>query len=276
VTGRHRFTCDAGGRVRVRQGDRLVVDAWHPEPSTATWEAELVAGDAGALQVEFGSVPGPWRHLRIGAELLDDVRAVVHAWYGGQEVGHAVADVLTGRAEPGGRLPVTWPRDSRQHPGLLNFPGEAGRVRYGEGVHVGRRAYDRLGLEPRFPFGHGGSFTRMDLTGVTARRRGDGIVVSGELANVGERDGVEVVLVDACGLGGVARRLVAYEKVRLAAGERCRVDLEVAPEQLRSWDLAAGAWSPAHGRVELEVRTLVSTSHVDVDLGTDGAGARGS
>ena len=92
---------------------------------------------------------------------IDDVSAVVQAWYGGQEIGAAVADVLLGVADPGGRLPVTFPATSRQHPGLLNYPGEAGQVHYGEGVYVGYRGYDQLGLEPLFGFGHGLSYTSL-------------------------------------------------------------------------------------------------------------------
>ncbi|MCS7051794.1 MAG: glycoside hydrolase family 3 C-terminal domain-containing protein, partial [Thermomicrobium sp.] len=91
---------------------------------------------------------------------LDRVRALLLAWYAGEEVGHAVVDVLSCGAEPAGRLPFTYPRRLEHSPAFLHYPGEFGRLRYGEGLFVGYRWYDARKIEPLFPFGFGLGYTR--------------------------------------------------------------------------------------------------------------------
>ncbi len=350
VSGTHRLSFEALGRARVWVGGEQVLDAWEEgtgftsmaatqeevELSRQTVEVErdLVADEPVELVIEYGSVPGPWRHVRVGVELVsdedpiatavatardadaavvvvglgdeweseghdrpdlrlprdqdelvravaavqprtvvviaagapvevpwaDDVAAIVHAWYGGQEVGHAVADVLLGRAEPSGRLPVTWPADSRQHPGLLNFPGEAGVVRYGEGIHAGYRGFDKLGLEPAFRFGHGGSYTTFSFGDVTTTPDRDGLTVHVPVRNTGERDGVEVVQVYAHGIGDVVRRLVGYARVEVGAGATTTVDVHVGADRLTHWDPGDHRWVPASGALTLEVNGVAGTA----------------
>lgn len=195
----------------------------------------------------------------------DEVAAVVQAWYGGQEVGHAVADVLFGEVDPGGRLPVTVPVDSRQHPGLLNYPGDAGVVTYGEGVYVGYRGFDRMGLRPRFPFGHGMSYARFAAADVFARRE-EQIVVELELANVGVRAGTEVVQVYARDLGAVDRRLVAFSKVALDPGGAVSVRIDIDPARLRWWDPETAGWAFPAGDVALSVAGTFGVVEVSVPV----------
>ena len=101
---------------------------------------------------------------------VDDVRAVVQAWFGGQEMANALVDIVTGDAEPGGRLPVTIPLRLEHSPAFGSFPGENGDHRYGEGVLVGYRWYDTRHLPVRFPFGHGLSYTTFSIGAPTAPR----------------------------------------------------------------------------------------------------------
>ncbi len=172
---------------------------------------------------------------------LNDVAAVVQAWYAGQEAGHAISDVLFGAAEPGGRLPVTFPDTARRHPGMLNYPGEAGSVRYGEGVYVGYRGFDRMQMTPQFEFGHGLSYSTFDAGSVGVSEPDGPITVSVELTNTGDRGGTEVVLVWATGLG-VDRKLVGFRKVRMEAGASELVELALDPKLLRVWDLDRSGW----------------------------------
>ena len=162
--------------------------------------------------------------------------------------------VLFGKEDPGGRLPVTFPQDSKQHPGLLNYPGEAGKVRYGEGVYVGYRGFDRLGLEPAFPFGHGMSYTTFEIGDVAIADRNEIVVLSADLTNVGDRDGTEVVQVFAKDIGGVDRRLAGFAKVRLDAGESAVVEIPIGREQLRWWNPEVSGWTEVTGDVQFEVR----------------------
>ncbi len=229
--------------------DRLVREVAAVQPNTVV---VLVAGSA---------IEMPW---------LARVDAVVQAWYGGQEVGLAVADVLFGHADPGGRLPMTFPRNSKQHPGLLNYPGEAGKVRYGEGVYVGYRGFDRLGLEPMFPFGHGLSYTTFQLDDVAAADREAGVLVSGRLSNVENREGAEVVQVFAKDIGGVDRRLAGFAKVRLQPGESALVKIPISRQQLRWWNPEVADWVPADGKVDFEIRGTFGRAAASTTLSGSG------
>ncbi len=101
----------------------------------------------------------------------DDAPAIVQAWFGGQEMGSALADVLFGDAEPGGRLPTTFPVRLEHNPSYGNFPGEFGELRYGEGLLLGYRWYEARHLPTRFPFGHGLSYSTFELGEPTVRGR---------------------------------------------------------------------------------------------------------
>ena len=103
-----------------------------------------------------------WRSTRRRRSTMgwaDACPRVLVTWFGGQEMANALADVLFGETEPGGRLPTTFPLRLEHNPSFGNFPGENGQVRYGEGVFVGYRWYEARGLPVRFPFGHGLSYT---------------------------------------------------------------------------------------------------------------------
>ncbi len=238
VVGRtHEWEAEGWDRpdlVLPGEQDRLVRSVAAVQPNTVV---VVAAGSA---------VEMPW---------VDDVAAVLHVWFAGQEAGHAVADVITGTVDPGGRLPVVFPATSTQHPGLLNFPGQDGEVRYGEGLLVGQRAYDKLGMEPLFPFGHGLSYAEFALGEAEVSGEPEGLNVRVPISNVGGRGGTEVVQVYALGLSDVPRRLVGYRKARLEAGESAVVDVSVPAEFLRSWDVGRGEWVRAEPPVSLEVET---------------------
>ena len=90
---------------------------------------------------------------------LDKVAAVVQAWYPGQECGNAIADILFGDVNPSGRLPQTFPKRLEDNPTYINYPGEHGKVHYGEEIFVGYRYYEKKKIAPLFPFGYGLSYT---------------------------------------------------------------------------------------------------------------------
>ena len=108
----------------------------------------------------------------------DDAPAIVQAWFGGQEMGNALADVLFGDAEPGGRLPTTFPVRLEHNPSYGNFPGEYGELRYGEGVLMGYRWYEARHLPTRFPFGHGLSYSTFTIGEPTVSTDGDAVTVA--------------------------------------------------------------------------------------------------
>lgn len=203
--------------------------------------------------VNAGSpVEMPWRN---------DVAAVLLTWFGGQEYGNALADVLTGAREPGGRLPTTWPVAMADVP-VLDVTPVDGKVSYDEGVHIGYRAWLRAGTEPAYPFGHGLGYTTWTIDGVTATptvREGDAVIVTATVANTGDRAGKHVVQVyasrESSAVDRPVRWLVGFAPVRLDAGESTEVSIEVPARAFAHWD---GAWSHESGTFTLHVGASVS------------------
>ncbi|WP_439689257.1 glycoside hydrolase family 3 protein [Curtobacterium sp. SP.BCp] len=202
--------------------------------------------------VNAGSpVEMPWR---------DDVAAVLLTWFGGQEYGNALADVLTGAAEPGGRLPTTWPATLADVP-VSNVTPVDGKVAYDEGVHIGYRAWLRAGTEPAYPFGHGLGYTTWTIDGVAGTptvREGDSVIVTATVANTGARAGKHVVQVYASradsAIDRPVRWLVGFAPVRLDAGASTEVSIEVPARAFAHWD---GAWSYEPGAFTLHVGASV-------------------
>jgi beta-glucosidase len=158
------------------------------------------------------------------------VPAVVQVWFGGQEMAHAIVDVLTGEAEPAGRLPTTFPVRLEHNPSYGNFPGENGEIRYGEGLLVGYRWYDARALPTRFPFGHGLSYTTFEIGEPSvATEAGGEVRVSVPVANTGSRRGAEVVQCyvapPPARLARPLKELKAFAKVWLDPGETTTVTL---------------------------------------------------
>lgn len=165
----------------------------------------------------------------------DDVAAVLLTWFPGQEAGHALADVLLGDAEPGGRLPTTWPARAEDCPVLSTTPVD-GTLSYDEGIFIGYRAWDRSKVKPRFAFGHGLGYTTWEYSTVDTK---DGHA-SVTLRNTGERAGREVVRVYA----GLAtpdpalpeRWLAGFAVVQAEPGESVTVDVPLSDRAFEVWD----------------------------------------
>jgi beta-glucosidase len=190
---------------------------------------------------------------------LGKVRAVLEMWYTGDEGGWAAANLLTGKANPAGRLPITWPR--RLEDGVATDPAHPerassnaeGQTHYGEGVHVGYRWFDHEKIEPLFPFGYGLSYTTFAYSALSTRRTADGgLDVRCRVRNTGKRDGDEVVQVyvgapDPAppGVQFALRALAGFDRVTIPAGGVRELKLHVSPQRFRFWSLADNAWHDA-------------------------------
>jgi beta-glucosidase len=176
----------------------------------------------------------------------DDVAAILLAWFPGQEFGNALADVLTGAVEPGGRLPTTWPKDED---GLPSTQPQDGVLAYEEGIFVGYRAYERDGREPLFPFGHGLGYTTWEYPSLELR---DGLVFV-RVRNTGERRGREVVQVYASKPGSAIERpprwLAGFAIAEADPGEEVEVEVTIDPRAFQHWD---GGWQTEPGDFDLE------------------------
>ena len=198
---------------------------------------------------------------------VDDVAAVLIAYFGGQETGPGVTAVLVGDSDPGGRLPITYPRRLEDTPAWPNYAPVDGVQTYGEGLFVGYRGFDASGTEPLFPFGHGLSYGRSEwfdaAVSRSSIRAGDGVTVSLAVVATGDRDATEVVQVyltrPVTGVDRPPKELVAWSKVVVPAGVSKTVDVEVPAQAFRRWTDDAG-WVIDAGDYEL----LVAASASDV------------
>ncbi|SDO33171.1 glycoside hydrolase family 3 C-terminal domain-containing protein [Geodermatophilus sp. DSM 45219] len=205
--------------------------------------------------------------------------AVVECWLGGQAAGGAIADVLTGAVNPSGRLSETLPLRLQDVPSHLNFPGEEGHVRYGEGVFVGYRGFDAADLPVAYPFGHGLSYTRFhhaDLSVATTGSHDTGdLAITARLTvtNTGAVAGREVVqLYVGAPPGRVARpprELRGFTTVDLEPGDSADVELILGSRDLAYWSTAHARWVVEPGPFTFEVGAssrdirLRATVHVD-------------
>jgi beta-glucosidase len=178
-----------------------------------------------------------------------DVAAIVQAWFPGQAFGEALADVLSGDAEPGGRLPLSMPRAEADSPVLQAQP-DNGTLAYAEGLLVGYRGYDRSGTDPLFCFGHGLGYTDWEYDSMAPATRelrpGEELRLEVTLRNSGKRSGREVVQVyvepatdDAT---RPARTLAAFATVAAEPGESVNARLTVTARGLARYDESAHAW----------------------------------
>jgi beta-glucosidase len=221
-----------------------------------------------------GPVEMPW---------LGEAAAILQAWYPGQEVGNAIADVLFGDAEPGGRLAQTFPLRWQDNPTWSQdpeiYPGLDGQVRYEEGVFVGYRHYEKNGIVPMFPFGHGLSYTTFSIQDLQATRLGTSVQVSMTVMNTGSRRGSTVVQVYVAPPHGRAdrplRELKGFHKLSLDAGAEQVVSIDLGPRAFAWFDVDAQCWQVDAGEVTvsagfsagencLETRVLLEQSSLAV------------
>ena len=224
-----------------------------PDLSLPEGQDELVRAVAAAnprtvVVLETGGpVLMPW---------LDRTAAVVAAWYPGQRGGDAIANVLFGLGEPGGRLPITFPAAETQLPrpeipGWTQRPGTLVTVEYREGADVGYRDFARRAQKPLFPFGYGLSYTTFRYAGLEANGTND-VMVSFTVTNTGARPGYAVPQVYLTATPGRAeRRLLGWEKALLAPGETKRFTVQVDPRLLATYSTAARGWQIAAGAYEI-------------------------
>lgn len=188
----------------------------------------------------------------------DHVDAILEGFLLGQGGGQAIAEILFGRVNPSGHLAETIPHRLEDHPSSLNFPGEQGHVRYGEGVMVGYRYFSTFRTPVRYPFGHGLSYTTFRTHEPQVQLLGDDDAsVSVEVTNTGTRAGKHVVQVYIATEAGPVRRpireLRGFEKVDLAAGETKTVRISLPRRAFAYWDIRLERWIVAPGDYRVQV-----------------------
>ncbi|WP_109123475.1 glycoside hydrolase family 3 C-terminal domain-containing protein [Dyella sp. C11] len=210
-----------------------------PDNQDALVEAVAKANPHTVVVLEnSGPVAMPW---------LDQVGAVLETWYPGGDGGKAIANLLTGKVNPSGRLPVTWPRDLSQPP-RKDIPGATGgtppeSVDYAiEGANVGYRWYQAKGIKPLFPFGYGLSYTQFKHDGLKVDAHGNQLQATVNVSNTGARAGADVAQVYVHVPGAKSARLAGYAKVFLKPGEHRTLTIPLEPRLLADFDVAKHGW----------------------------------
>ncbi|KAK7420351.1 hypothetical protein QQX98_002774 [Neonectria punicea] len=222
--------------------------------------------------------------VAIAMPWLDQVAAVVQAWFPGQECGHSIADVLTGAVNPEGHLPVSFPKHVEDSPAYGNFPGEyvGGqlKVTYAEGVFVGYRHYDRIDrAKVNFPFGHGLSYTSFKYESMSVAQQGEDWTITVDVTNTGSLAGGTLVQIYA-GRSTPSpdhpiKTLVGFQKTRLQPTEQKKVQVQVKTrdlayynQELRQWVVDGGDYIFSVGLSSAEIvqQVVVKVERAVFDL----------
>ncbi|KUL85005.1 hypothetical protein ZTR_07763 [Talaromyces verruculosus] len=223
----------------------------------------LVATQGRAIIVNQSGTPVtmPW---------ANEASCIVQAWYGGNETGHGIADVLFGDVNPCAKLPLSWPVHVSHNPAYLSFASVGGRVLYSEDVYVGYKFYEATGREVLFPFGHGLSYTTFELTSPTITITPETFepekpsIVELCLKNTGHQAGAQILQLYVSAPNSPTPRpikeLHGFEKVFLEPGQQKTVSITVDKYATSFWDEIESMWKSEEGDYEV----LVGTSSVDI------------
>lgn len=202
------------------------------------------------------------------ADWIDGVAAVLEGWMMGQAGGGAIADVLYGKVNPSGKLAETFPDKLADTPSHLNWPGDAGEVRYGEGLFIGYRYYDAKEMPVQFPFGYGLSYTSYEYSNpqvsASSFKDTDGVTVSVDVTNTGSMAGKEIVQVyvhdQVAGLVRPFKELKGFAKVALEPGETKTVSVDLDFRAFAYYHPEYAQWITEDGEFDL----LIGASSADI------------
>lgn len=213
-------------------------------------ERVLEANPRAAIVIQSGTpVTMPW---------ADKASAMVQAWYGGNETGNAIADILFGKVNPSGKLPLSFPIRIEDNPAFLHYSSERGRVLYGEDIYVGYRYYEKVKRPTLFPFGHGLSYTTFTLSDLKVSTHESTVSVQLEVSNTGQLAGSEVVQVyiHACSpsINRPYKELKGFKKVSVGARQKVIVEVEMNKQNATSfWDEGRDMWIIERGTYQFLV-----------------------
>ncbi len=238
-----------------------------PWGQDAVIDAVASANANTVVVLETGNpVSMPWR---------SKVKAIMQAWYPGQAGGQAIAEVLVGKVNPSGRLPITFPASLAQTPrpklaGVETPWGTPTTVRYNEGAEVGYRWYAQKGFKPLYAFGHGLSYTRFSYKNLKVSG-GETITATFTVTNTGKRAGADVPQVYLVDVGETKRmRLLGFERVKLEPGESKVVTVTADPRLVARFDGDAGQWRITRGTYKVALGraadALVLTAETTMQL----------
>ena len=233
-----------------------------PDGHNRLVEAVSRVNDNVIVVLEGGSpVEMPW---------ADDVKAILNAYLGGQSVAPAIVDVLTGKANPCGKLAETYPICLKDTPTSFRYPDSKEDVQYRESIFIGYRYYDKVERNVRFPFGFGLSYTSFEYSDIKLKKKnltkGEGAKVTFTIKNTGDVAGSEIAQVYVAKpeskIFRAPKELKGFVKIHLEPGEEKKVSVELDDRAFAFWNTATGDWCVESG----EYRILVGASSRDIRL----------
>lgn len=233
-----------------------------PDGHNRLVEAVSRVNDNVIVVLEGGSpVEMPW---------ADDVKAILNAYLGGQSVAPAIVDVLTGKANPCGKLAETYPICLKDTPTSFRYPDSKEDVQYRESIFIGYRYYDKVERNVRFPFGFGLSYTSFEYSDIKLKKKnlakGEGAKVTFTIKNTGDVAGSEIAQVYVAKpeskIFRAPKELKGFVKIHLEPGEEKKVTVELDDRAFAFWNTATEDWCVESG----EYKILVGASSRDIRL----------
>jgi len=208
---------------------------------------------------------------------INSVPSVIEAWYGGMEVGTAIANVLFGDVNPSGKLTLTFPKklsDSPAHKSERNFPGVEEKVFYDEGIYVGYRYFDKEQIEPLFPFGYGLSYTTFNYENLKLNKekfsKNDTVTVSVDIVNTGNRSGAEIIQLYVQDIESSTDRppkeLKQFEKVNLEQNEKKTVEFNLRFSDFSFYDDSTHSWVVEPGTFNILIGSSSRAIHLQKEI----------
>ncbi len=251
----------------ARRASVAVVFVGLPEQEgTDLTSIDLPPGENNLITAVAGANPDTVVVLNTGSAVtmpwLSSVKAVVEAWYPGQEDGDSIADILFGTVDPSGKLPVTFPVSLADVPASTpaQWPGVDHEVQYSEGLLVGYRWYDAKAIAPLFPFGFGLSYTSFSFSDLEVTPSSlspqDSATATVDITNTGAvagADTVQAYVADPASTGEPPEQLKGFDKVTLAPGQTTQVSITLGPLSFSTWDTTTQAWVETPGQYSVMV-----------------------
>jgi len=192
---------------------------------------------------------------------IDDVPAILEAWFPSEQGGNAIANVLLGNVNPSGKLATTFMKKYEDASSSENYPGTDGVLQYEEGIFVGYRYFDKQNIEPRFPFGYGLSYTTFEYSDLNIQpkkvKKGESVQVTLKVKNTGDMAGAEVVQLylqdQKSSVVRPEKELKGFDKVYLGPGQEKKITLKIKPEDMQFWDSCQSDWKSEKGKFTVHI-----------------------
>ncbi len=200
------------------------------------------------------------------SDWIDNVSAVVENWFGGDEIGNAITDVLTGKHNPSGKLPITFPKRWEDCSAYNSYHKQDSVSVYSDGIFVGYRYFDKNNIEPLFPFGYGLSYTKFDYKNINVNSSSDRFAITFDLKNTGKVKGTEIPQLYIHDMKPVIEKapkeLKRFDRVALNPGETKKIKFELSKNDFKYFDPEKHEWQVSPGNYEI----LIGSSSRDIKL----------